>query len=143
MKKPHVIVIAVFCCVCAFLFFKAANQGVSLVFTPEELVREKEDRQRIRVAGRVAESSIQYSVDPQMLLTFSIHDPGEEEVQAVEGALLPVRYEGLKPDMFAAGRDVIVDGDYQDGTLVAHRLLTQCPSKYEAPDPAGQMQQEK
>jgi cytochrome c-type biogenesis protein CcmE len=36
-----------------------------------------------------------------------------------------------KPDMFAAGRDVIVEGRLAaDGTIEARQVLTSCPSKY-------------
>jgi cytochrome c-type biogenesis protein CcmE len=35
-----------------------------------------------------------------------------------------------KPDMFAAGRDVIVEGQLAAGTIEARQVLTSCPSKY-------------
>lgn len=36
-----------------------------------------------------------------------------------------------KPDMFAAGRDVIVEGQLNSaGTIDARQVLTSCPSKY-------------
>ena len=45
---------------------------------------------------------------------------------------LAVRYNGILPDMFAEGRDVIVEGRVTDRTFHAETLLTTCPSKYEA-----------
>ena len=39
---------------------------------------------------------------------------------------------GIKPDMFADGRDVIVEGRYTGDVLHATQVLTSCPSKYEA-----------
>lgn len=85
---------------------------------------------RVRVAGRVADGDVQYEVQPSFKLDFKIKDPdGKSEV------ILPVSYAGIKPDMFAVGRDVIIDGEYLNGVLVAQQLLTQCPSKYEAPKP--------
>ena len=56
-------------------------------------------------------------------------------VVAQVGKPVPVIYRGLRPDMFTAGRDVIIDGSFENGTVVASSLLTQCPSKYEAPSP--------
>jgi len=55
----------------------------------------------------------------------------------LEGGLsmVAVVYRGLRPDMFSAGRDVIIDGSFEGGSVVANTLLTQCPSKYEAPSP--------
>lgn len=120
---------------------------------------------RLRVAGRVAEGAeISYITEPRAELRFSIIDPppkisvtgvGAEahaqaeyaptapsalpvaEVNLAEAQLpkVPVLYQGLRPDMFSAGRDVIIDGEYRDGVVIASTLLTQCPSKYEAPSP--------
>jgi cytochrome c-type biogenesis protein CcmE len=44
---------------------------------------------------------------------------------------VPVSYRGIMPDMFSEGREVVVEGRYQDGALSARQILTSCPSKYE------------
>jgi cytochrome c-type biogenesis protein CcmE len=45
---------------------------------------------------------------------------------------IPVRYKGVKPDMFQTGVDVIVEGRIgHDGVLAASVLMTSCPSKYQ------------
>lgn len=60
-----------------------------------------------------------------------------------DGALpVPVTYRGIRPDMFSEGREVVVEGRYQDGGLAARQIMTSCPSKYEpatagAEHPAG------
>ena len=59
-----------------------------------------------------------------------------ENIQSL-GAI-PVTYKKLKPDMFAAGRDVIIDGNFINGKVEALNLLTQCPSKYEPPNATEQ-----
>jgi cytochrome c-type biogenesis protein CcmE len=42
-----------------------------------------------------------------------------------------------KPDMFAANRDVIVEGSLApDGSIEARQVLTSCPSKYVPKQPA-------
>ena len=43
-----------------------------------------------------------------------------------------MRYNGILPDMFAADRDVIVEGKVEGGVFQAKTLLTTCPSKYES-----------
>ena len=48
------------------------------------------------------------------------------------GETVPVAFTGIVPDMFAEGRDVIIEGRYVDGTLHAQQIMTSCPSKYEA-----------
>lgn len=76
----------------------------------------------LRIAGKVTEDPIQWDVQ-KLSLAFTM---GEGE------ARIPVRYKGVKPDMFQAGADVIVEGKIgPDGVLVANNLMTSCPSKYE------------
>ncbi len=53
---------------------------------------------------------------------------------------LKVSYQGVTPDMFADGREVVVEGTLgEDGVFHANTLLTSCPSKYEAEREAGKM----
>jgi len=33
--------------------------------------------------------------------------------------------------MFSEGREVVVEGRYQQGALTARQIMTSCPSKYE------------
>lgn len=45
---------------------------------------------------------------------------------------IPVVYTGTVPDLFKAGRHVVVDGSMRGGTFVSvpGTLVTKCPSKY-------------
>lgn len=47
---------------------------------------------------------------------------------------VPVRYEGVVPEMFAAEREVVVEGrfDPASGCFAADVLMTKCASKYES-----------
>jgi cytochrome c-type biogenesis protein CcmE len=47
-------------------------------------------------------------------------------------ATVPVVYKGSVPDLFRAGRDVVVEGRMRSGVFVAipGTLVTKCPSKY-------------
>jgi len=47
---------------------------------------------------------------------------------------VPVRYDGVLPDPFRAGREVIVDVRKQGGVFVGEKdsLVTKCPSKFTA-----------
>ena len=60
-------------------------------------------------------------------LRFAVADIG-----AAQATSVPVVYRGSVPDLFKAGRDVVVDGTYRNGVFVAKRntLVTKCPSKY-------------
>ena len=52
-----------------------------------------------------------------------------------QSRVIRVEYRGAVPDLFAEGREVVVEGTTDDrGTFLADVLLTKCGSKYE---PAG------
>ena len=93
--------------------------------------------QMLRVAGRVKAGTISW--DPATLtLGFAMVSPPNPDgspvkpVAAAEPAEFRVVARGEpKPDMFAAGRDVIVEGRLAaDGSIEARQVLTSCPSKY-------------
>ena len=100
--------------------------------------------QSLRVAGRVAPGTISW--DPQTLtLAFGLMQPpagdgarGVKPVAAMAaGPVFHVICRGEpKPDMFAANRDVIVEGSLtSNGTIEARQVLTSCPSKYTPKQP--------
>ena len=47
---------------------------------------------------------------------------------------VPVAYQGIVPDPFRDGREVVIQGRMRDGTFVGQRdtLVTKCPSKYQS-----------
>jgi len=53
-------------------------------------------------------------------------------VQGDKSVTVPVSYSGTVPDLFRAGREVVVEGSLHNGTFVAKpgSLSTKCPSKY-------------
>ncbi|MEM7245923.1 MAG: cytochrome c maturation protein CcmE [Acidobacteriota bacterium] len=80
---------------------------------------------RIRVAGWVADDSIDQERE-RLVTRFRLRD----EAGAVA---VPVRYDGVLPDLFTEGGQVVATGQLNDsGTFVAEHLMTKCPSKYEA-----------
>ncbi len=53
---------------------------------------------------------------------------------------VPVRYSGVVPDIFSAGRQVVVEGALEaDGSLAATTLLAKCPTKYTPAEPQSPM----
>jgi len=82
-----------------------------------------------RLDGKVATGSVVYDQKAPRL-QFQMTDGGE----ANGGHAIGVVYDGLMPDAFAAGREVVVEGTYRhaEKTLHASKLVTKCPSKYEA-----------
>ena len=45
---------------------------------------------------------------------------------------IPVAFQGILPDMFAEGREVVVEGRDEGSVFRARQVMTSCPSKYEA-----------
>ena len=126
MGRIFISLVAFFIIVGGVLVYRATQGTSSLIIMPSELVMQAhaKDLPRIRVGGRVVDP-IQYQTEPSFILKFSIKDPKGGD------ATVPVEYHGLKPDMFQAGRDVLIDGDFIGGSIQAAKLQTQCPSKYE------------
>jgi cytochrome c-type biogenesis protein CcmE len=79
------------------------------------------------VKGTVREGSSEW--DPRALrLSFALADDQRQ---------IPVFYHGVMPDLFAEGREIIVEGRPSPKGLVAESLLASCPSKYEPEEPAA------
>jgi cytochrome c-type biogenesis protein CcmE len=132
MGKVFISLVIAFIVCGGALVYQATRGTSSLVLSPSEVLSKgsSRDLKRIRVGGRVVEP-ITYQTEPQMVLSFSVKNP-----EGGEG-IVPVVYRGLKPDMFAPDRDVLIDGDYIGGSIQAAKLQTQCPSKYEPAVPGA------
>jgi cytochrome c-type biogenesis protein CcmE len=90
--------------------------------TPSQVLHSAAPGRSYQITGKVVPGSISHAGSE---LRFRIRDrSGSTSV--------PVRYSGLVPDPFRAGREVIVSGQLRDGTFVAERdsLITKCPSKF-------------
>ena len=127
MSKHHVklsIGVLVIVASIAYLIL-SGSVGSTMYFMTVPEVQQKLSSLRgesIRVAGKVTEEPINWDVR-NLSLAFVIGD-GQ--------ARIPVRYKGVKPDMFQTGVDVIVEGRIgHDGVLAASVLMTSCPSKYQ------------
>lgn len=102
--------------------FSAATQAK----TPSDLLAGAEQGRSYELTGKVVPGSIGKDGDA---LTFRIRDRDGT-------ASLPVSYEGVVPDPFRDGREVIVSGTLESGRFVAERdsLITKCPSKFTEDD---------
>jgi cytochrome c-type biogenesis protein CcmE len=114
-----------------YLMYAGLQQSSTYYFTIDEFLPRKQDLagQGVRVAGRVASGSLVKQTSAKGTeMKFAI---GEFKGGGEIGETLPVAFTGIVPDMFAEGRDVIIEGRYLDGTLHAQQIMTSCPSKYE------------
>ena len=77
----------------------------------------------VKVKGKVVAGSIERNPGNYLDVAFKIEEKNSN---------IKVVYKGVTPDMFADGRDVVVEGVLaKDGVFHANTLLTSCPSKYE------------
>ena len=77
--------------------------------------------ENVRVKGQVVPGSVEQG-SAGSTLRFTIID-GEES--------LPVAYQGVVPDTFKVGTEVVVEGQLNSaGIFQAHTLMPQCPSRY-------------
>lgn len=127
MSKQHIklaIGAAVVVVAIGYLVFSGATGSTAYFLTVPELQQRSAALQGepVRVAGKVTADPIHWDVQ-SLSLAFNIGDGA---------ARIPVRFKGVKPDMFQAGAEVIVEGRLgHDGVLMASNLMTSCPSKYE------------
>lgn len=116
-----IVVIAV-----GLLVYSGIDASAKKVVTVSELIGGHEPRGNIRLAARVTDEKIRYQTEPGFLLQFSVKDMAGSDAVSVS-------YHGIMPDTLQAGRDVIMEGDYDGQTFTAATLMTQCPSKYRPP----------
>ncbi len=111
-----------------FLVWTAVDQTKMYMITVPEFLAAGEAYadSTVRIAGKVAPGSMNWNADTREL-EFTVVDMGGAPGE------LRVHYAGLLPDMFAEGRDVVVEGPYtRADPFEARSVLTSCPSKYQA-----------
>jgi cytochrome c-type biogenesis protein CcmE len=92
--------------------------------TASELLKRAQPGQAYILAGTVMDGSVSHNGDA---LLFRVRDPKLR-------VSVPVRYTGIVPDPFRAGRGVLVTVRQQGTSFVGEQdsLTTKCPSKYQA-----------
>jgi cytochrome c-type biogenesis protein CcmE len=111
-----------------YLAFAGMQQGWVYFVSVEQFASDAQfHNQRVRLHGKVAADGLDAS---KSLLTAKFNLTGTGE------ASVPVVYRGVIPDLFEAGRDVVVEGRRDAaGVFQADVLMTKCASKYEPDSP--------
>jgi cytochrome c-type biogenesis protein CcmE len=142
-KLRFIIGVALMVSAVGYLIFTAVRNTAEYYLTVNEVASRKAELagQMLRVAGRVAAGSISWD-SSTLTLAFAMTQPpadpsqlaGVTQIAATDAAPLAFRVIARgqpKPDMFAPGRDVIVEGRLAaNDTIEARQVLTSCPSKY-------------
>lgn len=130
MKKNTIVMLGGFVIVGAIIFLlMAATPGSSgIELKMDELLKNQEKYQDdyVTVEGLLIGDSIKWDAD-KIQLKFDLKDN--------DGNLMHVIHDGIKPDNFAEGVIVILQGSPTNkNTFVAETVKTRCPSKYEGKD---------
>ncbi|MBF8266548.1 MAG: cytochrome c-type biosis protein CcmE [Dehalococcoidia bacterium] len=121
-RKKFMIVAAVVLLALAYLIIVGIQNAAMYYLTAGELLAKGESiGERVRLGGTVAQDSV-HAVSGGMTLHFDVTD-GQQSI--------PVTYQGVVPDAFTPGGEVVVEGALTpEGTFNADILLAKCPSKY-------------
>lgn len=121
--------------ICAFLLFAGglgymvwsgiSENSVYFLNVSEALAMPSEELGAARLFGTVAPQNISRP-DNGLGANFLLQDAESASTS------IAISYQGVVPDTFGAGAEVIVEGRRDaNGTFMAKSLMTKCPSKYE------------
>lgn len=124
MRKRYYIGGGILTIAVGLLVYASLGSSVSYYLTVSEVLDRGSElyEERIRVAGKVIDNSIEWDEDT-LELTFVITEGGND---------LLVIYKGARPSGLKDDSNVLVDGKYRsDNTFHAGTIILKCPSKYE------------
>lgn len=117
-----IIALSIAAILAVFLLYTSIAGSATLSLTPRTIAGHSGE---VMVAG-VAKGPLRGDAHASGL-RFSLQEIGGK-------AVIPVVYRGSVPDLFAPGRDVVLEGRLRSGIFeaVPGSLVTKCPSKYVA-----------
>ena len=103
------------------LVLNAMSSSIVFFQSPSDIAREHlAPGTRIRIGGLVKPGSVERSAD--LRIKFDVTD-GQNDV--------PVRYQGIVPDLFREGQGVVAEGKLEpDGSFVADTVLAKHDERY-------------
>ena len=122
-KRRFLIGGLIICLAVVFLGYMAFMSGVTYYYEVGELLDQASpaSSQTVRVSGQVAPDVEREGLE----LRFTIIDNTGRD------ASLPVVYQGVVPNTFKVGNQVVVEGKYTAGGIFeAEAILTKCSSRY-------------
>ncbi|MCW5889003.1 MAG: cytochrome c maturation protein CcmE [bacterium] len=110
----------------SYLVWAGVRSTSTYYFEMDEFVerRANHEGEDLRVKGWVRHGTVQWDARTNALAFELARQDGSDGV--------PVAFGGILPDMFAEGREVVVEGHWGGGRIAARQIMTSCPSKYEA-----------
>ena len=110
------------------LVLRALDANVMFIYSPSQVrAGEVPEGAAFRIGGLVEEGSLQRSADG-LQVQFVVTDQAQR---------VPVRYQGLLPDLFKEGKGVVASGRLQgDGVFAATEVLAKHDENYMPPEAA-------
>src|SRR5690349_12736809 len=106
--------------IAAALVLSALRDSIVFFSSPTDLVeKHRPAGSRVRVGGLVKPGTVQRGESLQ--IRFAVTD-GKTDI--------PVRYQGIVPDLFREGQGVVVEGSMDAGVLVADTVLAKHDERY-------------
>ena len=123
-KSKPIIISTIIFAVIAYLIYAGLRDTMTYYLTVSEVLASTTDlgNEPLRVGGVVSPSSVQW--DPKTLkLSFKLEE---------KESILTVDYQGVVPDSFKPGTEVVLEGIYSgNGHFKATTIMPKCASKYE------------
>jgi cytochrome c-type biogenesis protein CcmE len=115
------------------LVLSALSDSVAFFVTPSDIATGKVDAdKRFRLGGLVVDGSVQRAANDGVV-RFRLTDQAHE---------VPVRYQGLLPDLFREGQGIVAQGVLgNDGVFTASEVLAKHDENYMPPEVAEALKQ--
>ncbi|MDO9075805.1 MAG: cytochrome c maturation protein CcmE [Rubrivivax sp.] len=108
------------------LVLNAFQSNLVFFYSPSQVIaKEAPSARTFRVGGLVEEGSVKVEGTK---VQFIITDSAQK---------VPVRYEGILPDLFKEGKGVVAQGQLQGEVFVAREVLAKHDENYMPPEAAG------
>ncbi len=108
-----------------YLGYTGFMSGATYYYEVDEFLAQGSaiNSQAVRVNGQVVPGSVEQEAQGRILRFTMVDIEGTES--------LPVVYQGVVPDTFQVGGEVVVEGHLDsDGIFQAYTLMPKCPSRY-------------
>ena len=114
----------------AALILNAFRSNLVFFYTPTQIAQhEAPEGRTFRLGGMVVQGSLHRD---GLVVHFEVTDLAKT---------IPVRYEGILPDLFKEGKGVVAQGKLQDGTFTASEVLAKHDENYMPPEAAQALKQ--
>ncbi len=108
-----------------YLGYMGFKGSATYYYTVSELIEQGNSvyGENVRVNGQVVPGTVEQEAQGRILRFTIVDIDGDES--------LPVVFQGVAPDSFKDGAEVVAEGQLNpDGVFQANTILAKCPSKY-------------